>query len=44
MKMVVMAYQLALPPHVKIDDYFHVSLLKKYVTNPSHVLTLMLYT
>jgi hypothetical protein len=42
--MVVMAYQLALPPHVKIDDYFHVSFLKKYVINPSHVLTLILYT
>ena len=33
-----LAYQLQLPKNVKVHNVFHVSLLKKYVANPSHVL------
>ena len=33
-----LAYQLELPTHVKVHPVFHVSLLKKYVSNPRHVL------
>jgi hypothetical protein len=29
---------LALSPHVGVHDVFHVSLLKKYVHDPNHVL------
>ena len=32
------AYELALSPHLKIHNVFHVSLLKKYVSDPQHVL------
>ena len=32
------AYELALPPHLKIHNVFHVNLLKKYVPDPRHVL------
>jgi hypothetical protein len=31
------AYQLALPSMVKVHDVFHVSLLKKYIHDPTHV-------
>jgi hypothetical protein len=34
------AYQLALPPELsQIHDVFHVSVLRKYMSDPSHVLT-----
>ena len=32
------AYQLVLPPTVKVHDFFHVSLLKKYVKDVDHVI------
>ena len=33
------AYRLKLPPELsKIHDTFHVSMLRKYIPNPSHVL------
>ena len=34
------SYKLALPPHLHVHDVFHVSLLKKYVPNPEHILDL----
>jgi hypothetical protein len=34
-----LAYPLALPPHLsRVHNVFHVSALRKYVANPSHVL------
>eukprot|EP00253_Pinus_taeda_P013679 PITA_13679 len=33
-----MAYQLALPSHIQIHNVFHVSVLKKYVYDPKHVI------
>ncbi|MCO5604715.1 hypothetical protein L7F22_058885 [Adiantum nelumboides] len=32
------AYELALPPHMRIHNVFHVILLKKYVSDPLHIL------
>ena len=32
------ANQLALPPYKRVHDVFHVSLLKKYVANQSHII------
>ena len=32
-----MAHKLALPPHVRVHDVFHVSLLKRYVHDASHI-------
>ena len=32
--------KLALPSHLHVHDVFHVSLLKKYVPNPGHMLDL----
>ncbi|KAH9301654.1 hypothetical protein KI387_013237, partial [Taxus chinensis] len=34
-----LAYRLALPPSLsRVHDVFHVSVLRRYVTDPSHVL------
>eukprot|EP00253_Pinus_taeda_P008896 PITA_08896 len=32
------AYQMALPSHIRIHNVFHVSVLKKYVYDPKHVI------
>ena len=32
------AYQLALPPTIKVHNVFHVSILKKYVHDVTHVI------
>eukprot|EP00253_Pinus_taeda_P024685 PITA_24685 len=32
------AYQLALPSHIRVHNVFHVSVLKKYVYDPKHVI------
>ena len=32
------AYQLALPPNLKIHNVFHVSILKKYIHDVTHVI------
>eukprot|EP00253_Pinus_taeda_P006401 PITA_06401 len=32
------AYQLALPGHIRVHNVFHVSVLKKYVYDPRHVI------
>ena len=33
-----MAYQLALPPTMKVHDVVHISLLKKYIKDVDHVI------
>ena len=33
-----MAYQLAFPPNLKIHKLFHISILKKYVHDATHVI------
>ena len=33
-----MAYELALPTHVRVHNFFHVSLLNKYVYDTKHVI------
>eukprot|EP00253_Pinus_taeda_P017384 PITA_17384 len=33
-----MAYQLALPSHIRVHNVFHVSVFKKYVYDPRHVI------
>ncbi len=32
------SYELALPSHLHVHNVFHVSLLKQYITDPSHIL------
>ena len=32
------AYQLALPPNIKIHNVFHVSILKKHIHDATHVI------
>ena len=32
------AYQLALPPYIRIHDVFHIPLLKKYVVDQYHII------
>ena len=32
------SYEIALPPHLHVHNVFHVSLLKKYIADPLHVL------
>lgn len=34
----LVAYQLALPSHIRVQNVFHVSLLKKYIYDPKHVI------
>eukprot|EP00253_Pinus_taeda_P029666 PITA_29666 len=33
------AYQLALPSHIRVHNVFHVSVLKKYVYDPRHIIS-----
>ena len=33
-----MAYELALPAHIRVHNVFHASLLKKYVYDTKHVI------
>ena len=33
-----MAYQLAFPPNLKIHNIFHVSILKEYIHDATHVI------
>eukprot|EP00253_Pinus_taeda_P019185 PITA_19185 len=34
----LVAYQLALPSHIQVHNVFHVSMLKKYVYDPKHLI------
>ena len=37
-RIVPVAYQLDLPPYIRIHDVFHIYLLKKYVVDQSHII------
>ena len=37
-KLLDQAYELQLPPHIKVYNVFHVNLLKRYVPNENHIL------
>jgi len=37
-EIVLVAYHLSLTSKIKVDDVFHVSLLKKYMHDPTHFL------
>ena len=37
-KLGLVAYQLALPPSIRVHNVFHVSILKRYVHDVSHVI------
>ena len=37
-KVGLVAYQLALPPNIKLHNVFHVSILKRYVHDVSHAI------
>ena len=37
-KVGLVAYQLALPPNIKVHNVFHVSIMKRYVHDVSHVI------
>ena len=37
-RVVSVAYQLSLPPNLRIHNVFHVSILKKYVHDATHVI------
>eukprot|EP00253_Pinus_taeda_P013126 PITA_13126 len=34
-----MAYQLALPSHIRVHNVFHVSILNKYIYDPKHIIS-----
>lgn len=35
----LVAYQLALPSHIRVHNVFHVSVLKRYVCGPKHIIS-----